>query len=383
MSNNLAQQGDYIFKFLLKRSGGSPYNTWLILIPVLLILTGLSLEVLYFKGFNSPVYLIFLLAVILTAFFCGVKKAFLVSIFTAALSIVFMVFYHSGITLTIFNDVSQFLLFIFALFFLNGIFYLLKLQLRDVEHERMLRQIAEKDLQMHEKRHEDFVHMAVHELKSPITVLKVYVQMIVLKIQKEKFYKNIEMVEKMDHQLDKMLNLVADILDAAKAGSGTIHCVMNDFHINDLLKMSYENVQAIYPVYNIELQTDPANPVINGDRDRLEQVLNNFITNAVKYSSQDKFIKISSRIQDGKVYIGVADKGLGIPESKIKHVFKQFYRVHSLKTQSLPGLGLGLFICEEIIKKHNGQIGVDSREGEGSTFWFCIDIKNDRQKHYR
>lgn len=383
MSNNLAQQRDFIFKFLLKWKQGNPYNLWFTLIPVVLILAGLSLEVFYFRGFNSPVYLIFLLAVILAAFFCGIKKAFLVSIVTAALSIMLMIFYRAGITDTIFNDISQFLLFVFALFFLNGIFYLVKLQIQDVQHERLLRQTAEKDLQMHEKRHEDFVHMAVHELKSPITVLKVYVQMIVLKIQKEKFYKNIEMVEKMDHQLDKMLNLVADILDAAKAGSGTIHCVMNNFQINDLLKMSYENMQALYPVYTIELATDQANPVINGDRDRLEQVLNNFITNAVKYSSQDKFIKICSRVQDGKVFVSVTDKGLGIPESKLKHVFKQFYRVHSSKTQSLPGLGLGLFICEEIIKKHSGQIGVDSKEGEGSTFWFCVDVNNDRQKQYR
>ena len=123
MSNNLAQQGDFIFKFLLKWKQGNPYNLWFTLIPVVLILAGLSLEVFYFRGFNSPVYLIFLLAVILAAFFCGIKKAFLVSIVTAALSIMLMIFYRAGITDTIFNDISQFLLFVFALFFLNGRLY--------------------------------------------------------------------------------------------------------------------------------------------------------------------------------------------------------------------------------------------------------------------
>jgi signal transduction histidine kinase len=225
------------------------------------------------------------------------------------------------------------------------------------------------------KKFEDFVNMAVHELKTPVTVLKAYLQLIMAQLRRENQHNYIKTAEKMDVQLHKLLHLIDDLHDGVKANSDEIHCLMNDFNISESIRMCCENAKAMYPDFNIELEIEECDPIIRGDKDRIEQVLNNFINNAIKYSVDNKCIHVKCRRLDGQFVVTVFDHGIGIPEEKQDRVFQQFYRVESATERKRPGLGLGLFICAEIIKKHNGKIGVCSKEKEGSEFWFSVPVK--------
>jgi signal transduction histidine kinase len=222
---------------------------------------------------------------------------------------------------------------------------------------------------------QDFVNIAVHELKTPVSVMKAYLQLIMKQLHSENLTGYIATVEKMDLQLDKLLHLIADLQDGMHGDSNEIHCLMNDFSINDAIKGCYDNLKARYPQLTAVCNLAPDDPVVTGDRDRIEQVLNNLINNAVKYAGKENYLEMSAVVAGNHIVVSVVDKGPGIPEEKQEKIFQRFYRVKSPLTQQQSGLGLGLFICTQIIRKHHGQIGVNSEEGVGSEFWFSIPIR--------
>jgi signal transduction histidine kinase len=113
---------------------------------------------------------------------------------------------------------------------------------------------------------------------------------------------------------------------------------------------------------------------VRGDKDRIGQVLINFLTNAVKYSPESRNILVKTELNGNNVIVSVQDAGIGISKGDQQKIFERFYRVEGKNEKTFPGFGIGLFIAAEIIKKHNGTIGVDSQEGRGSTFYFSIPV---------
>ena len=218
---------------------------------------------------------------------------------------------------------------------------------------------------------DEFMSVASHELKTPITTMKASIQIMKRLIEKHTDQKTLLVfLGKANQQINKLTSLISDLMDNAKiqAGKMTIHKA--SFSIAELVEdciahISDEHTITVKSLVDVDLY---------GDRIRIEQVLVNFLSNAVKYSPGGKEIILEVSLAKDEIKFSVTDFGIGIPEEKMAHLFDRFYRVDN-KSQEFSGLGLGLYISAEIIKQHDGRYGVSSKVGEGSTFWFSIPFK--------
>ena len=224
------------------------------------------------------------------------------------------------------------------------------------------------------KKKDEFISIASHELKTPITSLKG-----VLQILERKFPQNEEtqvvhgFVKKAVKQVDKLVELIGDLLDVTKIQAGKLALRKTSFNLGELLKECGDELQNSLQKHILIFEGD-ADVEIHADRNRLEQVLINLVSNAVKYSPESEKVIIRVTKTEEGTKIAVTDFGIGIPKNKIPLLFDRFYRVDE-NSQKYSGLGLGLYISSEIIKRHNGQINIESEEGKGSTFWFVIPWK--------
>lgn len=225
-----------------------------------------------------------------------------------------------------------------------------------------------------EQQKDDFIGIASHELKTPVTSIKAYTQVLQHKFQKNNDYLAAEMLTKMDGQLNKLTNLITDLLDVTRIEQGKLQFRKELFSFNDLVSDVVEEIQRT-SVKHIVKQTLDHDIVINGDRDRIGQVITNFLTNAIKYSPKANEIKVSTKvIDDEKLIFSVQDYGLGLSENDRLKVFERFYRVGESGYETFPGLGLGLYISAGIIQRHDGEIWVESEKGVGSVFYFSLPL---------
>ncbi|MEO8853968.1 MAG: hybrid sensor histidine kinase/response regulator [Ginsengibacter sp.] len=223
-----------------------------------------------------------------------------------------------------------------------------------------------------ERKKDEFISIASHELKTPLTSVKGYLQLLERSIDKGDIAVVKNRLFKVQDQLEKLNVLVADLLDISKIESGKLKFNKKYFSIDDLLHNIIDVMQQSNTDFKIKLCGSVGEQVF-GDEMRIEQVIVNFITNAIKYSPGTDEILIKVEICDNDLYIGVKDFGIGMAKEHQDKVFNKFYRVEetSLRFQ---GLGIGLFICAEIIERHNGTIGVKSNPGDGSEFYFKIPL---------
>ncbi|MFY1045981.1 ATP-binding protein [Chryseobacterium sp. GP-SGM7] len=231
--------------------------------------------------------------------------------------------------------------------------------------------ITEKKLD--EQRRTDFVGMVSHELRNPLAAIKGYVYILNRSAHKNNDLLLAENMSKVDNQVKRMENLINGFLDVAHLGEGKIRLEKNSFDIARLFKRTEEEFLAAITSHRVIFAPLESVP-IEADQDKIEQVLVNFINNAIKYSPTDTVIKVICHIKDGWLKVSVKDQGMGIPLKDQSFIFDRFYRVENEATKNKKGFGMGLYICKEIIERHNGQIGVESAEGEGSTFWFSLPL---------
>lgn len=228
---------------------------------------------------------------------------------------------------------------------------------------------AIKELLQHK---DDFISIASHELKTPLTSLKASMQLID-RLKDASFSDKLNSLIAMStRSLDKVSILIEDLLNASRINQGHLELNKTQFNVAKMIDDSCHHIRAANK-YAIITTGDLALEVY-GDSDRLSQVVINFVNNAIKYAPESKDITISIEKQKENIRVSVSDKGPGISEEKIPHLFERYYQVGG-KNATYSGLGLGLFICTEIIKKHNGKIGADSNLGQGSTFYFTLPIK--------
>ncbi len=222
------------------------------------------------------------------------------------------------------------------------------------------------------KKKDEFMSIASHELKTPITSLKGSLQILDRLIGRKDIDKLYQFVEKANKQTGKITTLVDDLLDVTRIQEGKMLLNIAPFNVYNMIDEAVDEVQTQTADHKI-IFTGESKIEVKGDKARLEQVINNFLTNAIKYSPGADKVMISC-IKDGKnVKVSVEDFGIGIPADKQKFLFDRFYRVQESSTH-FSGLGLGLYISAEIIKRHSGQIGVDAKQNGGSIFWFTLPL---------
>ena len=220
---------------------------------------------------------------------------------------------------------------------------------------------------------DDFIGIASHELKTPVTSIKAYTQVLEKMLQRKGETKEAEMISRMDGQINRLTSLIGDLLDVTKINSGKLQFNDREFEFIPMVKELIEDLQRTTEKHTL-IEKYEGNSVVFGDKERIGQVISNLITNAIKYSPQADQILISSSLQNGEIILCVTDFGIGIPQDKLAKVFEQFYRVSGDMQHTFPGLGLGLYISSEIVKREKGRIWVDSQEGKGSTFCFALPV---------
>lgn len=224
-----------------------------------------------------------------------------------------------------------------------------------------------------QKQKDEFLGIASHELKTPVTSIKAYAQVLERMIRNEGDEKKANMVRKMDLQLNRLTGLIGDLLDVTKIQSGkmTHNPVRFDFDLQ--IQEIIEEMQHTTMQHQIrfELKT---NSIVNADKERIGQVITNFLSNAIKYSTDSQHINVKSYKQNNELILSVQDYGIGISKDLQHLIFDQFYRVDGNLQHTYPGLGLGLYISSEIIKNEGGRIWIDSDEGKGSTFCFALKV---------
>lgn len=225
------------------------------------------------------------------------------------------------------------------------------------------------DKKLAEQRKDDFLSVASHELKTPLTAVKASIQLLNRIKDKPYSHTHVRLIEQSDKGIEKMCTLIDDLLNMSRLGEDQLMLQYNTFNLNEMLGKSCHHIR-LEDKYQIILKGDELIEV-HADEHRIEQVVVNLVSNAVKYAKDSREIHILTESFEDHVKVSVQDFGQGISESVIPHLFDRYYRANYLGT-SYSGLGLGLYICSEIIKKHSGKIGVHSKIGEGSTFWFTI-----------
>jgi signal transduction histidine kinase len=236
-----------------------------------------------------------------------------------------------------------------------------------VKHHQVMQEAAEELM----SRKDEFMSIASHELKTPITSLKASLQFVERMVDKDEVLQPVApFVEKAVKQVNKLTDIVDELMDVTRIQAGRLELSKTDFNLMDMIEECKEQCIADNNIHTVYINGD-SKLAIHADRLRLEQVVSNLLTNALKYSSESGSIFIKFEKIDNKIKVAVTDNGIGIPEDKLSDIFDRFYRVENT-SKSFSGIGLGLYISSEIVKRHQGQIGVESILGKGSTFWFII-----------
>lgn len=217
------------------------------------------------------------------------------------------------------------------------------------------------------QRKDAFISMASHELRNPLTALRLQTTLLRRQMAKQDMPVSVPALANIDAQIDKITRLVEELLDVSRIQAGRLEYRQETVDLAMLLRETVEAVQQAYPTHAIILR-GATHAIRVGDRDRLEQVFTNLLNNAIKYSPGAKTVEVDLDTSPEGVTVSVRDHGFGIPRGQCEKIFERFYRVTNARQKAIPGLGMGLYIVVEIVKHHGGTIAVDSTVGEGSTF---------------
>ena len=224
-----------------------------------------------------------------------------------------------------------------------------------------------------ERRKNDFIGMVSHELKTPLTSLNAYLQMLQSKAKTAADTFTSGALDQSVKQVKRMTNMINGFLNVSRLESGKIHIDRKPFDMADLVLETKEETFTLYAGYHFIFH--PVEPtLVEADQDKIGQVINNFISNAVKYSRLGSTIEVACVQVNGSAQVSVSDEGIGIEKDHLNKLFERYYRVNN--NNHISGFGIGLYLSAEIIGRHGGQIWAESEPGKGSTFYFSLPLVN-------
>ncbi len=218
---------------------------------------------------------------------------------------------------------------------------------------------------------DEFMSIASHELKTPLTTAKAYIQLLEMDM-KETNDKNLIFAQKARASIDRLNELIGELMDVSKIQNGKMELNVTSFDFGAMVSEALKSIEYVSPDHQLLLTGEIKKPV-KGDKDRLQQVVINLLSNAVKYSPKSKKVMINIELNKKVVKVSVKDTGIGIRKESIEKIFERYYREEQ-RAIHFQGLGIGLFISQDIVQRHGGKIWAESVAGKGSTFNFTIPV---------
>jgi len=275
------------------------------------------------------------------------------------------IFYNSNLNFNTAFETQQHYILLIAGLSISSLLFLLAVSTIKRRADIVLQLELSKKL---ENKKDEFIGIASHELKTPLTSIKAYIQLLEREHlnDKERGY-----VKKASSQITKLSGLINDLLDVSKIQAGKLQLNNSNFLLSELINDSIESVEHMFTSHVISKPNVIHEINIFGDKFRLEQALTNFLVNAIKYSPGKNTVCVNTRISKFEITIEVIDEGIGISPDNQQKIFDRFFRAEEL-LPSQSGLGIGLYITNEIVKRHQGYIGVRSELNKGSTFYLTL-----------
>lgn len=224
-----------------------------------------------------------------------------------------------------------------------------------------------------DQRKNDFIGMVSHELKTPLTSLSAILQVADAKLKNSEDHFLATAMKKANMQVKRMSTMINGFLNVSRLESGKITMEKSWFNIEELVKEVVEEMRLSSIGHYINLTQCPSIEIY-ADRDKINSVISNLISNGVKYSPKDTIVRVGCELKDNEVIISIRDEGVGINPDDAAKIFERYYRVESSNTHHISGFGIGLYLSAEIVQRHDGRIWVASEPGSGSTFYFSLPV---------
>lgn len=232
-------------------------------------------------------------------------------------------------------------------------------------------------LKEEEQRKQDFLKLVSHELKTPVTSIKGYVQLLQSMLEKSEDNITKPYLKRIENQVERLIRLISEMLDLSRIEQNELKLNMERFSLNEHVENIIEDISYIEKNVQIKLEHQFECEVL-ADKDRIGQVIINFVNNALKYSPEYKKVQVKIfKDSEDNVGVSVKDFGIGIEKNELNKIFHRFYRVSARNEKTYAGFGIGLYLSSEIIDRHNGKIFVDSEPGEGSEFTLVIPLNQN------
>lgn len=222
-----------------------------------------------------------------------------------------------------------------------------------------------------EREREDVIGFVAHELRNPLANLVLCNDLMGEAVKENDEEGFNDMLQRSKNNVSRLNKMISELYDATRINSGNLKLDISTFNFKEMIKEAIGTVQVLHPSYEIVVEGD-GDIDVNGDRYRLIQVVTNYLSNGIKYSGDNTGVILKMHYDDKKMTVAVQDEGLGISPNQLPYIFERFFRAE--KTKNLEGIGLGLYLCRQIIHSHKGQVWAESEEGKGSTFYFSIPL---------